>query len=252
MYYTYKESKSLKVANTKLLTLLKKVDTENKLLKYRENRVSTYESELIAKMSKLESVIIAASKLKMIDSSKLSNQKDIGGLETECTYEKCSNEKSNMRGSLDPQAIKVVNSLVSRAENFTGLLNKVPFLSPVNSFISSRYGPRRSPFSKRKKHHGGIDFSAPYGSEVLSTADGKIKRVSRSATYGIYIDIDHGNNVITRYAHLSKALVKRGEKICATQRIGLVGSTGRSTGAHLHYEIRVNGKTIDPLKIINF
>lgn len=203
-------------------------------------------------MSKLESVIINASKLNILETDELNSQKGIGGLETDCSGNSCLNKESEARANLNPSSIKLVNSLVTRAENFTELLSKVPFLSPVHSFISSGYGPRKSPFSRRKRHHGGLDFSAPYGSEVLSTADGNIKRVGRSATYGIYIDVDHGNNVMTRYAHLSKAFVKRGEKVCATQRIGLVGSTGRSTGAHLHYEIRLNGKTIDPLKLINF
>lgn len=250
IYFTIQESQNLKQANIKLMALLKKVDNENGMLKYRESRVSAYESELVAKMSKLESVILAASKLNMISKSDLGvSGKEIGGLETECLNEDCY-DRDQAKASIDLNT--AISAIISRAENFTDILNRIPFLAPVQSFVSSGYGARRSPFGGKKKHHGGIDFSAPYGSEVLSTADGVIKKVSRSGTYGIFIDIDHGNNVLTRYAHLSETFAKKGEKVCATQRIGLVGSTGRSTGAHLHYEIRVNGKTIDPLELINF
>ncbi len=124
----------------------------------------------------------------------------------------------------------------------------VPSRNPLNTGrISSSYGMRVHPVLRRRKHHSGVDLAAPRGTPVYATADGAIARADRSRTYGLVIYIDHGGDLETRYAHLSKLLVADGQQIKKGDLIGYVGSTGRSTGPHLHYEVRVEGVAVNPI-----
>ncbi len=195
-----------------------------------------------------------------------SSEVGIGGDEEECTdsndpacsVAKMSFSASDARASL---SMERYNSGLDRAgksdavlkelEIYIDVLKKTPISSPAMGFVSSGYGYRRSPFSKRISFHKGLDISLPYGSSVHATADGVIKSVERTPTYGLVIDIEHSPGVVSRYAHLSKAHVNPGQRVCRGQGIGLVGSSGRSTGPHLHYEVRVNDKSVNPEKLIN-
>lgn len=131
-------------------------------------------------------------------------------------------------------------------------IGNLPLKYPVlGSKMSSRFGTRRDPFLRRYAFHSGIDFKARTGTSVKPTAQGRVIKASWQGGYGKMVEIDHGNGTSTRYAHLSRILVKRGQTVSLGTTIGKVGSTGRSTGPHLHYEIRKNGKAIDPLKYLN-
>jgi murein DD-endopeptidase MepM/ murein hydrolase activator NlpD len=124
----------------------------------------------------------------------------------------------------------------------------LPLKRPIGTAdISSRFGARKDPFLGRLAMHTGIDFRAPTGLPAKSVADGTVTAAGYHGGYGNMVEVDHGNGVATRYGHLSKIAVKIGEKVVAGRRVGNVGSTGRSTGPHLHYEIRINGKAIDPM-----
>jgi murein DD-endopeptidase MepM/ murein hydrolase activator NlpD len=124
----------------------------------------------------------------------------------------------------------------------------VPSRNPLNAgFMSSGYGMRVHPVLGRRKRHKGIDLAAPTGTPVFATADGSIARADRSRSYGLVIYIDHGADLETRYAHLSKLLVADGQRVKKGDLIGYVGSTGRSTGPHLHYEVRVAGVAVNPI-----
>lgn len=124
----------------------------------------------------------------------------------------------------------------------------VPSRNPLNAgYISSGYGMRVHPVLGRRSRHKGIDLAAPTGTPVYATADGSITRSDRSRSYGLVIYIDHGAKLETRYAHLSKLLVAEGEAVRKGDLIGYVGSTGRSTGPHLHYEVRVDGVAVNPI-----
>ncbi|MBI65650.1 MAG: peptidase M23 [Candidatus Marinimicrobia bacterium] len=112
--------------------------------------------------------------------------------------------------------------------------------------LSSRYGYRIDPFSKRKKFHDGDDFSADIGTDVIATANGTVKVSKRNGSFGNYIEIDHGNGYLTVYGHLHNRGVKVGDKVLRGDKIGEVGNTGRSTAPHLHYEILYNKKHINP------
>ncbi|WP_328809228.1 M23 family metallopeptidase [Roseibium aggregatum] len=132
-----------------------------------------------------------------------------------------------------------------RRVKFTAL--RLPLKRPVrNGAVSSRYGPRVDPFLGRLAMHSGIDFKAPYGARVYATAPGTVVSAERHGGYGKMVEIRHANGFVTRYAHLSRYQVSEGDHVLAGDLIGNVGSTGRSTGPHLHYEIRRADKPSDP------
>ncbi|MEZ5536982.1 MAG: M23 family metallopeptidase [Thiolinea sp.] len=122
-----------------------------------------------------------------------------------------------------------------------------PSYAPVKKgYISSPFGQRRDPFNGRSRMHGGIDFAGPRGTEIHSVAGGVVSFVGRKGGYGNVVEVDHGDELISRYAHLNKALVEKGAVVSKADRIALMGSTGRSTGPHLHLEILKKGERVDP------
>ena len=119
---------------------------------------------------------------------------------------------------------------------------------PVTSgYLSSTYGVRKDPFTGRRRKHNGIDLAGPRGSDILSVANGAVIFNGRKGAYGRVVEIQHTNGVISRYAHIEKSLVKKGQLVTAGEIVAYIGSSGRSTGPHLHLEILKNNKNIDPL-----
>lgn len=132
------------------------------------------------------------------------------------------------------------------------LKDMLPNSSPVDAaFNSSSYGWRIDPFNGNKAFHEGLDFTANTGTNIRAAADGIVSSAERTPDYGNIVKIDHGSGLETRYAHASKLLVKAGERVVKGQVVAQVGSTGRSTGPHLHYEIRLNGNPLDPRQYLN-
>ena len=125
-----------------------------------------------------------------------------------------------------------------------------PSIWPAHGWLSSNVGARKDPITGGADYHQGLDISADFGSPVYATADGTVNHAAREGSYGNLITIDHGYGLETRYGHLSKYQVKPGAKVKRGQVIGNVGSTGRSTGSHLHYEVRVNGRLLNPLQLL--
>ncbi len=126
----------------------------------------------------------------------------------------------------------------------------IPSILPIhiNDYtMSSGYGYRRDPIYGTAKFHEGLDFAAPTGTPVFATADATVESAERKSNYGNCIDLDHGFNYTTRYAHLSQILVKPGQKVKRGEMIGKVGSTGKSVGSHLHYEVRFKGEPQNPV-----
>lgn len=140
-------------------------------------------------------------------------------------------------------------------ENFDRIISHVqnlPIVRPVaDAPISSHFGHRQDPFFKRRAFHAGIDFKAKTGTHVRAVANGRVVAAGRKGGYGKMVEIDHGNGLVTRYAHLSRILVKNGDYVSTLHIIGKVGSTGRSTGPHLHYEIRRHGNAVNPASYID-
>lgn len=128
----------------------------------------------------------------------------------------------------------------------------VPAGRPIGKgWLSSYYGMRTDPFTGRKEHHGGIDFAGKKGSDVVAVAAGVITWASRRYGYGNLVEVNHGNGYATRYGHNDGIVVKVGDTIKKGQVISKMGSTGRSTGPHVHFEVLKDGKAVDPLKYIN-
>lgn len=132
------------------------------------------------------------------------------------------------------------------------LKDMLPNSSPINvAYNSSSYGWRIDPFSGYKAFHEGLDFPANIGTPIHAAADGIVSEAALTPDYGNLVKIEHGSGLETRYAHASKLLVKKGDRVVKGQTIALVGSTGRSTGPHLHYEIRLNGNALDPKQYLH-
>ncbi|MCP4870123.1 MAG: peptidoglycan DD-metalloendopeptidase family protein [Proteobacteria bacterium] len=112
--------------------------------------------------------------------------------------------------------------------------------------ISSHFGHRANPMGTGHGHHGGLDIAAPEGTAVLSMAEGRVIRAGRSSTYGNVVDVQHDDGTVTRYAHQSRLDVAVGQEVSAGEQLGAVGSTGRSSGAHLHIEVIDHGEKVDP------
>ncbi|MDQ3206161.1 MAG: peptidoglycan DD-metalloendopeptidase family protein [Pseudomonadota bacterium] len=126
-------------------------------------------------------------------------------------------------------------------------MNSVPSRKPVSrGYITSNFGYRADPFSGGRTHHKGLDFHANTGDPVLSVADGVVSYADTRSGYGKVVEIDHGNGYVTRYAHNSRLTRKVGELVRAGQEIAKAGSTGRSTGPHVHFEVWENGRVVDP------
>lgn len=134
--------------------------------------------------------------------------------------------------------------------NRQSLLRSTPSLKPVQGWITSRFGYRVSPFSGKAALHQGIDIASAPGTPVYAPADGVISFSGYDAGYGKLVSIDHGYGVITRFGHNSQLFVVVGQKVKRGDVVSATGSTGRSTGTHLHYEVRVNGLPVDPLNYI--
>ncbi len=127
------------------------------------------------------------------------------------------------------------------------------FCTPLKGVITSRFGEREDPFSKDNKMHKGTDIAGEYGKEILAAQDGVVSYVGYEENgYGNYVSIAHGDTLKTVYAHCSKVLVKKGETVKKGQKIALVGSTGASTGNHLHFEIRINNLQVNAEEFVDF
>ena len=132
-------------------------------------------------------------------------------------------------------------------------INRYPAIHPVDlneCKRSSGFGFRRDPFTLKQKMHEGVDYSGKIGTPIYATADGKVTRSWYNGSFGNYIEIDHGYGYKTCYGHLSKRIVRKGEKVERGQKIGEMGNTGKSTAPHLHYEVQLNKKPKNPTKYL--
>lgn len=143
--------------------------------------------------------------------------------------------------------LAMLDTLGTRAE----VRQHIPSIRPVDiGWISSRFGLREDPFTGKQSFHHGLDISLPLGTSVRVTGDGKVAYVQRQRGLGKVVKIDHGNGIMTVYAHLDESLVKKGTKVKRGDIIARSGNTGRSTAPHLHYEIRIGGRPVNPLAYI--
>lgn len=127
----------------------------------------------------------------------------------------------------------------------------VPSRRPIEQMsLSSSYGMRVHPITGKVARHNGIDIPAPHGTPIYATADGIVGRAQRLGGYGNYVEVEHGNAIQTRYGHMSSFIVRPGQQVKKGDVLGYVGSTGRSTGNHLHYEVRIEGAPVNPMPFV--
>ncbi|ODS52270.1 MAG: hypothetical protein ABS40_18630 [Agrobacterium sp. SCN 61-19] len=149
-------------------------------------------------------------------------------------------------------SLNALDVALTRLETVRDTAKRLPFANPApGREITSRFGNRPDPFFGGLAMHAGIDFRAPTGTEIRSTGAGKVVTATFSGGYGNMVEIDHGLGLSTRYGHMSRILVSEGDTVETGQILGLAGSTGRSTGPHLHYEVRRNGAPVDPMRFLN-
>jgi murein DD-endopeptidase MepM/ murein hydrolase activator NlpD len=151
-----------------------------------------------------------------------------------------------------PRPDDSMSGKIHRLAALQRLARRLPLVSPLDHFnITSTFGKRRDPFTKGLAYHAGLDLGAAWGTEILATAPGRVVQASPNGAYGKMVEVDHGMGIITRYGHLQSINVEIGDEVAFRQPIGVIGSTGRSTGVHLHYEIRIDDKPYDPTKFLD-
>jgi murein DD-endopeptidase MepM/ murein hydrolase activator NlpD len=153
--------------------------------------------------------------------------------------------------AFDREVARVQRAVIA-ADHLRAVVPFMPLRRPLfgDAGVSSPFGYRPDPFLGRPALHPGIDLVQDYGSEVKSTGAGRVTHAGPMGGYGNMVEIDHGNGLSTRYGHLSEVLVDEGQQVKANEVVGRLGSTGRSTGPHLHYEVRIDGEPVDPMRFL--
>lgn len=145
----------------------------------------------------------------------------------------------------------IQHSAEARERELREIIKILPVAAPLDEYgIRSGFGARVDPLTGKRAFHPGLDLTAPYRTPVYSTAPGTVTFAGVESGYGKTVEIDHGHGIVTRFAHLHRIAVARGQTVGAHQRVGELGSTGRSTGPHLHYEVLVNDDPVDPEKFL--
>ncbi len=152
---------------------------------------------------------------------------------------------TDAKGNIDPRFERLGLSM-ARMSALEQALQGVPQLSPAAGAVTSKFGYRRDPFNRRAAMHNGMDFRGATGAPIFSAAKGRVSFVGWKGGYGKTVEITHPNGVMTRYAHMSKFNAKVGDTVAPGQVIGAIGSTGRSSGPHLHFEVRIDGRAVNP------
>ena len=154
-------------------------------------------------------------------------------------------------GSIEPRVI-AIQARVAESEMLEEAIDSLPLGFPVDGVarLTSSFGVRKDPFTKRPAMHQAVDIGAHHGATIIATAEGTVIHSGRKSGYGKVVIVDHGHGFTTKYAHLSKTLVKKGQEVKKGDNVGEMGSTGRSTGPHLHYEVLFQDRAYDPEKFL--
>lgn len=174
---------------------------------------------------------------------------ELASREKETLVNQIKTEESNLYAMLDAmeeESDRIAANIAALQSGGGTAPSALLWPAPASKYITSHYGPRIHPITKKQSIHTGIDIGAGYGTNILAAASGTVIVSTYNSSYGNYVVVDHGGGMSTLYAHMSKRLVGVGDNVAAGEVIGLVGSTGMSTGAHLHFEVRINGKHTQP------
>ncbi len=239
-------------------------------LKLAEREIEAKENRLVGILAELEFLREDINRIRQFDnqikmlvgSKSTAEESNIGGIESdefkvdmlplhrqELAARKIMSYIRDLKKDSQLEEIAQQDLIVYMNES-TQKLAAIPSIIPAQGFISSRFGYRNSPFTGTKRMHKGLDIAAVSGTKIVAPADGKVLFAARDGAFGLCVEVDHGNGIKTRFAHMSKIEVSVGQTLKRGELVGLVGNTGRSTGAHLHYEVMVNGVHTDPLAYI--
>jgi len=245
-------------------TVLSQYKEENLELK---GKIAGYESQLLDINEKIAGIMELENKVRNLASYGNTAENDkqlaVGGREVDVLqdlskvserkdkrfFEELNNTLTNLGMEIEKRAVSL-SELADFLEEQKLMLSSTPTIWPVKGWISSGFGYRISPFTGRRVFHEGLDIATKYNAPVKAAAKGIVIFAGRKAGYGKTVIIDHGYGYITKYGHNNKLIVKAGDKISKGDVIAEVGSTGRSTGPHVHYEVLVNGIPVNPLKFI--
>jgi murein DD-endopeptidase MepM/ murein hydrolase activator NlpD len=217
------------------LARLQTLEMSNEWLK---NRVAILQEE---KARLLDSAVAdLASKSRLIESILASVGVDLG----------VQLSRENSGGPYTHAAASPPDELMLRTEIYLDALQNIPLGAPVYGVITSRFGWRKDPINGKSAYHRGLDIRGPRGKDVRATAFGTVFKEGYDSGNGRYVLLDHGNGFRTKYAHLKKSLVKKGDSVARGDVVGLVGNSGRSTGPHVHYEIHYDDKIVNPLRFV--
>ncbi len=253
----------LKNRETHLTGELAEIQNQRKQIQEFANEINSLKSKLVA-LNNFETKIRIIANIEKTDDS--NNIFGVGGSVPEDLdaglplMEKHNSLIRDMHEQIDVLSRASIHqqnefeSLLKSLEDQQNLLASTPAIRPISrgekSWVTSSFGFRQSPFTGQREFHQGYDISAREGTPVLATADGVVIFVGRKGLLGNTIIIDHGHGMVTRFGHCQKFLKKRGEKVKRWEPVSLVGNTGRSTGPHVHYEVRLNGIPVNPTKYI--
>ncbi len=259
-YYFLKfTSKNPRTLESKIKEFRSEIESQREQIKRYAAEINTLKSELIG-LNEFEKKLRVIANIEQAD---LQNSLfGVGGaIPEDIDVNILSSEKHNsLLREMNDQVEQIDQALEKQEEGFAdlyeyigeqrNLLASTPAVRPTNGWVSSAFGYRTSPFTGRKTFHKGLDIANRQGTPIVATADGIITFSGSKGNIGNLLVIDHGHGMVTKYGHLKKVLKKRGEAVKRGDIIAIMGNTGRSTGPHLHYEVRLNGLPVNPTKYI--
>jgi len=259
-YVQKDEVRAVKAENMALKTRIESMDLQVHDLSRVLNRIELFDARL-RKVTMLSDParnlamgpvgeLAAKSGLKQAGYSSAALKRDLLGARSTHQALDLLKDRVQLLGEESSEAETSVRQLEMYLEDQQALLSSTPSLKPVRGWRTSSFGHRVDPYTGLKQMHAGVDIAADQGKQIMAPGDGLITFASTRGAYGNVIMIDHGNKVTTLYAHLQEFAVKVGDKVKRGTLIGRVGNTGRSTGPHLHYEIRLNGVPQNPDRFI--
>ncbi len=225
---------------------LKSLKEKNKELKKVVDTYKVHLAELEKRLQELDSKTETLALLSGLETVEQGSSGGVGGVSNP-SY---NLEKDNFIIQWKDRLTNRVNLLSQKWEEKKAILKITPTILPVKGIPTAGFGSRKNPFGSGSEFHTGIDISCPSGRPVFSSADGMVVEAGYSGGLGKCVTLFHGLGISTKYGHLSKIIVKEGQKIKRGTIIGYTGTTGRSTGPHLHYEVLLNGRPVNPLEYI--
>ena len=249
------------------VTLLGRVaELERLRVETREQRtqISEYAQRMEGISTKLQNVSQLDRKLRVITNLDPADElplPGIGGLEGERfevtelalrsgrRHQKMIEGLATLRDATDAQGDSLA-ALIAHLEDQTARLGATPSISPTKGWATSGFDYRSSPFTGKREFHRGLDIAGRIGTPIVAPADGEVRFAGKQRALGYTVILRHGYGIETSYGHLSEIRVKRGQKVMRGERLALMGNTGRSTGPHLHYQVELNGKPVNPRNYI--